>query len=201
MISLYRVTLTVEAHVIAARPDDAALTLSRNYREGSVLRVLDCRAELAPEVPGAVEALRPLDGIYIGPSDFPKDRRAWTCAQWAAALPGDVAAEAARLREEAAKAEATVAGLRATAAALETLAQPKAPAVSDAASPDENADAWVRITLRAERMDAETLVGRAAPFGFDAATIKSAMQRLIARGEVEVATDRTLGLRAQEGSR
>lgn len=36
------------------------------------------------------------------------------------------AAEAVRLREEAAKAEATVAGLRARAAALETLAQPPA---------------------------------------------------------------------------
>ena len=62
---------------------------------------------------------------------------------------------------------------------------------------DKNAEAWVRIDLRAERMDAETLAGRAVPFGFDGATIKGAVQRLIARGEVEVATDRTLGLRVK----
>lgn len=133
MISLYRVTLTVEAHVLAERPDLAALTLSRDYRAGSVIRVLDCRAELAPEVPGAVETLRPVEGAYVGFADIPEDRRAWTCAQWAAALPGDVAAEAARLREEAAKAEATVAGLRARAAAMEALAQPKASVARDPA--------------------------------------------------------------------
>lgn len=64
-----------------------------------------------------------------------------------------------------------------------------------------NAEAWVRTALRAERVDAATLVERALPHGFDRAAVKSALQRLIERGEVEIATDRTLGLRAQEGGR
>ena len=133
LINLYRATITIEAYVLAQRHEDAELTLSRDYQKGSVMRVLDCCAELATEVPSTVETIRPLEGAYVTFGDVPGDRREWTCARWAAALPGDVAAEVARLREEAAKAEATMAGLRAKAAELEALAQPKAPIARDPA--------------------------------------------------------------------
>lgn len=137
MISLYRTTVTVETYILAARPEDAAHTIARDYPEGkSITRVVDARAELVAEVRDDTKALYPGTSCYLINADIPAERSGWTCAQWAAALRDDLATEATRLRGEAGVAEERAAELRAKAAKLEALARPSAPAEPAPAVPD-----------------------------------------------------------------
>lgn len=128
MISLYKVVGTVEAYVLAESVSGATDCVRLLSDDRVAFSGVD--ASIATEVSQRAERRAPIVAMLVEP---PRARRQWTCAEWAAALPGDVAAEAARLREEAAKAEATMASLRAKAEALEALAQPKALATRDPA--------------------------------------------------------------------
>lgn len=133
MISLYRVIGTVEAYVLAGREEDASermKSVSLGEHRGAVSFAPTETIKVTEDdlSPGAAKS-KPVLARF---TELPETRAGWTCGQWANATRSDCLREADSLRREATRIEEHAARLRAQVAELEALAQPKAPAVSEA---------------------------------------------------------------------
>jgi hypothetical protein len=133
VISLYKVVGTVEAYVLAEREEDACermKSVSLGEHRGAVGAKLTETIKVTEDdlSPGASKS-KPVLARF---TPLPETRAGWTCAQWANATRSDCIREAEGLRKEATRIEEHAARLRAQIAMLEALAQPKAPAVSEA---------------------------------------------------------------------
>lgn len=126
MISLYRVIGTVEAYVLAEREEDAcermqAICGDEGRRALSFAPTETARVTEGDLSPGAAKS-KPMLARFIDP---PKERAAWTCAQWGEVAAGDAAVEAERLLAEASKAEERARSLRARALSLTSALLPR----------------------------------------------------------------------------
>jgi len=133
VISLYRVIGTVEAYVLAGREEDACermKSVSLGEHRGAVSFAPTETIKVTEDdlSPGAAKS-KPVLAQF---TPLPETRAGWTCGQWANATRSDCIREAEGLRKEATRIEEHAARLRAQIAMLEALAQPKAPAVSEA---------------------------------------------------------------------
>jgi len=133
VISLYKVVGTVEAYVLAEREEDACermKSVSLGEHRGAVSFAPTETIKVTEDdlSPGASKS-KPVLARF---TPLPETRAGWTCAQWANATRSDCIREAEGLRKEATRIEEHAARLRAQIAMLEALAQPKAPAVSEA---------------------------------------------------------------------
>lgn len=117
-IRLYRVTGKYEAYVLAYGAADAAKYGGRGRTPCE--RVYDVTAKAATEADSLLATRLP-DPSYVYREEF-LERSEWTVAQWIEAAPGDAAAEADRLRAEAATCDLRAARLRAEAEELAKIA-------------------------------------------------------------------------------
>lgn len=117
-IRLYKVTGQYEAYVLAHKASDAVDHAGRERRESE--RVHEVTAVLADVASGPLETRVPqLAFVHSIELDA---RGMWNAKQWAVAAPADAAAEADRLRAEAADCDLRAARLRAEAEELAKVA-------------------------------------------------------------------------------